>query len=141
MWHNVHMAHAAAAHPNPPHPFSYDWREVEKGVPLSALDEFSKYSGIPAKNLLDVVIPPRTLKHRRERKEPLSIDESDRLARVARVYEFAVSIFGNTEKGREWLLTPFDQFKGRSALDLLRTGAGAQLVEETLYQIDEGVFA
>ncbi len=135
------MAHAAAANPNAPNPFAYDWREVEKGVPLSALDEFSKYSDIPVKSLLDVVIPARTLKHRRERKEPLSIDESDRLARVARLYEFTVRVFGNPEKARQWLLTPFDQFQGRSALDLLRTGAGAQVVEETLYQIDEGVFA
>ena len=135
------MAHAAAANSNQLNPFAYDWRAVERGVPLAALEEFSKYSGIPAKSLLEVVIPARTLKHRRERKEPLSIDESDRLARVARLYEFTVRVFGGPEKARQWLLTPFDQFQGRSALELLRTGAGAQVVEETLYQIDEGVFA
>ena len=135
------MAHAAAAHSNRQNPFVYDWRAVERGVPLAALDEFSKYSGIPPKSLLETVIPARTLKHRRERKEPLSIDESDRLARVARLYEFTVRVFGNPEKARQWLLTPFDRFQGRSALDLLRTSAGAQVVEETLYQIDEGVFA
>jgi putative toxin-antitoxin system antitoxin component (TIGR02293 family) len=135
------MAQAAPNTPVSDPPFVYDWREVEKGVPTSALDEFVSYSGIALKSLLDVVIPARTLKHRRQRQEALSIDESDRLARVARIYELAARIFGNAKDGREWLLTAFDQFGEKSALELLRTGAGAQRVEETLYQIDEGVFA
>jgi putative toxin-antitoxin system antitoxin component (TIGR02293 family) len=134
------MAQAASVPAQSHPPFAYDWRAVEKGIPTSALDEFVAYSGIPLKDLLEVVIPPRTLKHRRQRQEAFSIDESDRLARVARTYELAARIFGNAKDGREWLLTAFDQFGQKSALELLRTGSGAQRVEETLYQIDEGVF-
>ena len=114
---------------------------MERGLPLSTLEEFSAYSGIPVKDLLEVVIPARTLKHRRERREPFNIDESDRLARVARMYELAVKIYGNAADGREWLTTHFEQFGGKTALELLRTGSGARVVEETLWQIDEGVFA
>ena len=44
-----------------------------------------------------MVIPPRTLKHRRQRQEPLNLDESDRLARVARIYELAVKVYGDRE--------------------------------------------
>lgn len=131
----------AAALPVSPPPFTYDWRDVERGLPLSTLDEFSAYSGIPVKELLEVVIPARTLKHRRERKEPLNLDESDRLARVARMYELAVKVYGEREDGRNWLLRPKRRFDERTPLTMLRTERGAEAVEEFLYQIDEGVFA
>lgn len=139
-WHNVLMDQAAALPVSPP-PFTYDWRDVERGLPLSTLDEFSAYSGIPVKELLEVVIPARTLKHRRERKEPLNLDESDRLARVARMYELAVKVYGEREDGRNWLLRPKRRFDERTPLTMLRTERGAEAVEEFLYQIDEGVFA
>lgn len=131
----------AVVQPVSPPPFEFGWRDVERGVPLSALQEFSAYSGIALKDLLEVVIPARTLKHRRERKEPLNLDESDRLARVARMYELAVKVYGDRTDGRDWLLNPKDRFGGRSPLSLLRTEAGQHAVEEFLYQIDEGVFA
>ena len=121
--------------------FAYDWKAVEKGIPLSALEKFSAYSDISMKELLEVVIPLRTLKHRRERKEPLSLDESDRLARVARIYELAVRVYGDRDDGREWLTGPKKRFEGRTALSMLRSESGERVVEEFLYQIDEGVFA
>lgn len=134
------MSQAVPILPSPP-PFSYDWREIERGLPLSALDEFSAYSGIPLKSLLEVVIPPRTLKHRRQRDEALNLDESDRLARVARVYELAVKVYGNSDEGRGWLSHPKERFQDRTPLTLLKTEAGEHAVVEFLYQIDEGVFA
>jgi putative toxin-antitoxin system antitoxin component (TIGR02293 family) len=139
LWHNVLMSEAASLPVSPP-PFTYDWRDVERGLPLSALDEFSAYSGIPLKSLLEVVIPPRTLKHRRERKEPLNLDESDRLARVARIYELAAKVYGNADDGKEWLSSSMRRFDGKTALSMLRTEAGEQAVQEFLIQIDEGMF-
>ena len=82
LWHNVPMSEAAAIPVSPP-PFTFDWRDVERGLPLTTLEQFSAYSGIAVKDLLEVVIPARTLKHRRQRQESLNLDESDRLARVA----------------------------------------------------------
>jgi len=70
-WHNVLMSQAAAIPAVSPSPFTFDWREIERGLPLSVLEEFSAYSGIAVKDLLEVVIPARTLKHRRQRQEPL----------------------------------------------------------------------
>jgi putative toxin-antitoxin system antitoxin component (TIGR02293 family) len=121
--------------------FQPDWREVERGLPISRLEEFSAYSGFALKDLLEVVIPARTLKHRRQRNEPFSVDESDRLARVARLYELGVKIFGNPDKARRWLSKPKHRFDGRSPLAMMRTNLGGNAVEEMLYQIDEGVFA
>ena len=135
------MSQAAANPVASPPPFTFDWREIERGLPLSTLEEFSAYSGIAVKDLLEVVIPPRTLKHRRQRQEPLNLDESDRLARVARMYELAVKVFGDPDKARRLLTKPKIRFDERSPLSMMHTGLGGQGVEEMLYQIDEGVFA
>ena len=124
-----------------PPPFQFEWAEVEKGLPLPALEEFAAYSGFPMKDLLEVVIPARTLKHRRQRQESLSLDESDRLARVARLYELGVKVFGNADKARRWLSKPKHRFDERTPLAMMRTELGGRGVEEMLYQVDEGMFA
>jgi putative toxin-antitoxin system antitoxin component (TIGR02293 family) len=135
------MGQSAAIPVVSPPPFTFDWREIERGLPLSTLEEFSVYSGIAVKDLLEVVIPARTLKHRRQRQEPLNLDESDRLARVARMYELAVKVYGDREDGRKWLCGKKSRFDGKTALEMLWTETGERAVEEYLYQIDEGVFA
>jgi putative toxin-antitoxin system antitoxin component (TIGR02293 family) len=138
LWHNVRMSHAFPIPASPP-PFTFDWKDVERGLPLSTLEEFSAYSGIPVKDLLEVVIPPRTLKHRRARKEPLNLDESDRLARVAKMYELAVKVYGDREDGKNWLINPMRRFEEKTPLAMLRTEKGEEAVQEFLIQIDEGM--
>jgi len=122
-------------------PPTWDWAQVERGIPLKALEDFAAYSGFATKDLLDVIIPLRTLKHRKQRKEPLNIDESDRLARVARLWDMAVHVFGNPEKARHWLTTPKHRFQEKTPLLMMRTEIGGDSVEEMLVQIDEGYFA
>ena len=139
-WHIVRMSQAAAIPVVSPPPFTFDWREIERGLPLSTLEEFSAYSGIAVKELLEVVIPARTLKHRRQKKQPLSIIEADRLARVARIYELAVRVYGDRNDGRRWLCGRKSRFDDRTALEMLRTEAGEHAVQEFLIQIDEGMF-
>lgn len=140
VWHNVLMSQSAAIPATPSPAFMFDWREVERGVPISTLEEFSAYSGFALKDLLEVVIPARTLKHRRQRQESLNLDESDRLARVARIYELAVKVYGDREDGRKWLTGKKQRFDGKTALEMLRTEAGEHAVQEFLIQIDEGMF-
>jgi putative toxin-antitoxin system antitoxin component (TIGR02293 family) len=118
-----------------------DLSHVESGVPLTTMSTFADSSGLPLKDLYEVVIPARTLKHRRARREPLSRDESDKLARLVRVFDHAVSVFGNPERARAWLDKPKKRFDNRTPLTMLRTEIGGRMVEEMLGQIDEGMFA
>ncbi len=141
LWHNVPMSQAVTAALEPSPAFALSWRDIERGVPITLLEEFSAYSGIALKDLLGVVIPARTLKHRRQRQEPLNLDESDRLARVARMYELAVKVYGDREDGLKWLTGRMRRFDGKTALAMLRTEAGEQAVKDFLIQIDEGYFA
>lgn len=87
-----------------------------------------------------VVIPLRTLQHRRSRREKLTVEESDRVFRVIRVLALAESVYGTRERALAWLRNPHARLSGRSPLSLLHTDTGSRIVEELLVQIDEGMF-
>ncbi len=114
---------------------------VESGVPIASMANFVSASGVPLKDLHDIVIPARTLKHRRARREPLSPDESDKFARVVRIFDHAIRVFASAERARAWLDEPKRRFASRTPMQMLRTETGARLVEEFLGQIEYGMFA
>ncbi|MES2393612.1 MAG: antitoxin Xre/MbcA/ParS toxin-binding domain-containing protein [Acidobacteriota bacterium] len=118
-----------------------DLAHIESGVPTATMTDFVTSSGIPLKDIYDVVIPARTLKHRRARKEPLSRDESDKLARLARIFDHAVRVFDGRDRARFWLEEPKPRFGDRTPLAMLATETGGRLVEQFLGQIEFGMFA
>ncbi|CAN7400709.1 antitoxin Xre/MbcA/ParS toxin-binding domain-containing protein [Paraburkholderia sp. SIMBA_054] len=90
---------------------------------------------------LAFIISRRTLIHRRRKDARLSIEESDRAIRLARIVAHACAVFGNVEKAMGWLRNAQMRFASRTALEMTTTEHGARLVEEALVQIDEGHFA
>ena len=97
--------------------------------------------GLTAREVYALVIPERTLKHRRSRRERLSQAESDRAIRAARVLARAQEVLGAGDRALGWMREPKRRFGGRTPLEMLGTEAGGRLVEEMLTQIDEGIFA
>jgi putative toxin-antitoxin system antitoxin component (TIGR02293 family) len=89
----------------------------------------------------ETIIPRRTLLRRKARKEKLSQEETDRALRMARITLHAERTFHDPERGQEWLMRPNKKFGGRPPVELLRTEAGSVVVQETLYQIQHGIFA
>ncbi len=87
-----------------------------------------------------VIIPSRTLQHRRSRREKLTVEESDRVLRVIRVLSLTETIYGTRERALAWLRKPHPRLEGRTPLSLLQTDTGSRIVEELLIQIDEGMF-
>jgi putative toxin-antitoxin system antitoxin component (TIGR02293 family) len=114
---------------------------VEEGVPVATMTNFVAASGMQFRDIYEVVIPARTLKHRKARKEPLTRDESDKLVRLVRVYDQAVQVLGEKEKALYWLSEPKRRFDGRTPIQMLRTDLGGRMVEEMLGQIQYGMFA
>jgi putative toxin-antitoxin system antitoxin component (TIGR02293 family) len=84
-------------------------------------------------------IPDRTL-DRRLKHGVLSPDESDRLARVAKIFQRAHEVFGNAEKARSWICTRLAAFDGETPLQRADTSLGASQVEDVLGRIDYGVY-
>lgn len=129
-----------------------DWLGVKPPVTEAAvLEIIEQQLGPPViQRLLDmglsrdevhaVIIPARTLQHRRSRKERLTTEESDRVIRALRVISAAESVYESRERALEWLRRPNPRLNGRSPISLLKTDTGARIVEELLGQIDEGYF-
>lgn len=113
---------------------------VEERLPVTAIAALMDH-GILEKEIYSVIIPRRTLQHRRTRKEALSREESDRAVRLARLAALTEKIFGDRIEGMHWLRSPKQRFHGRTPVDMMATETGSRLVEEALYQIDEGMAA
>ncbi len=142
VWHNVYMQQTSSAQLSQFMTVLHlDLETVEAGVPVATMTNFVAASGMQFKDIYDVVIPARTLKHRKARKEPLTPDESDKLVRLIRVYDQAVQVFGRKGEALQWLNQPKKRFHGRTPIQMLRTDLGGRMVEEMLGQIDEGMFA
>ncbi len=137
LWHNVLMATMTQSAPL----LELDLETVEEGVELAALNEFIAKSGLSNADIYEVVLPARTLKHRKARNESLSIDESDRLARLVRVFDHAVKVWTTPERARLWLSSPKKRYEGRTPIQMLRTEIGGRMVDNFLGQIDHGMFA
>ena len=115
-------------------------RLVEERLETSVLEEF-RQSGLTDDEIYSLIVPRRTLAHRRARREALSREESDRTVRIARIAALGEHVFGDPERSWHWLRAAKRQFNGRSPLQLAATETGARLVEELLYRIDEGMAA
>jgi putative toxin-antitoxin system antitoxin component (TIGR02293 family) len=96
--------------------------------------------GLERPEIDSVVIPSRTLQHRRSRREKLTVEESDRVLRVIRVLSLAESVYGSRQRALAWLRKPHARLDGRIPLSLLKTDTGSRIVEELLIQTDEGMF-
>lgn len=112
---------------------------VEDRLPASAVNRLLDL-GITRPEVDNLVIPLRTLQHRRSRREKLTIDESDRLLRVMRALFQTENLYGSRERALAWLRRPNPRLEGRAPITLLKTDAGSRIVEELLVQIDEGMF-
>jgi putative toxin-antitoxin system antitoxin component (TIGR02293 family) len=96
--------------------------------------------GLTSTEISQLVIPARTLKHRKARGERLSAEETERFLRVIRVLELGERIFGKREKLLNWLRGPDFEIPGRTSMSLLETEAGVQAVTGQLWAVAEGIY-
>jgi putative toxin-antitoxin system antitoxin component (TIGR02293 family) len=88
-----------------------------------------------------LVVPKRTMARRKSESANLNQVETDRAFRVAIVIKNAERVFGNKEKAHGWLRSPRPRFSGQTPLSMLVTEVGTRMVEETLGQIEHGIYA
>jgi putative toxin-antitoxin system antitoxin component (TIGR02293 family) len=114
--------------------------QVERGLSFAAWERFLRNTELSPQALAQVVdIPERTLA-RRKAVGRLESAESDRLARVSRVFARAIDLFeGNVEGARTWLSQPLGALADRSPLDFARTDAGAIEVEHLIGRLEHGI--
>ena len=113
---------------------------VRNRLPLSALKGL-KLAGLSDSEIETFVIPQRTRRHRADKQQPLTVDESDRAVRLLRVQTLAEQTFGNKEKANLWLRRALMELGGETPLVVAQTEAGARVIEMILDKIAWGAAA
>jgi putative toxin-antitoxin system antitoxin component (TIGR02293 family) len=107
---------------------------VRNRLPLATLKGLAQ-AGLSEREIEKSVIPQRTRRHRADKKQPLTIDESDRAVRLLRVQTLAEEAFGDKDKANRWLRRPLTELHGESPLDIAQTEAGVRAIETILGKI------
>jgi putative toxin-antitoxin system antitoxin component (TIGR02293 family) len=115
-------------------------RIVRRRLPLLALKGLSQ-AGLSELEIETFVIPQRTRRHRADRHQPLTVDESDRAVRLLRVQTLAEDTFGDIEKANRWLRRALTELDSETPLIVAQTEAGARVIETILGKIAWGAAA
>ena len=113
--------------------------KIENGLSIDHVQRL-RDAGLTFSEVSELVISPRTLKHRKSRGEMLSPEEAERALRVSRLLSRAEDVFGDMKPALIWLRAPSDKLNGRTPLSMFRTEPGGSLVDEMLWQIEEGMY-
>ncbi len=114
--------------------------KLRAGLPYSTLERLRDRLGLSIEDLAKLSrISDRTLA-RRKREGRLDMEESERVFRLATVFESAVGLFeGDQAAANRWLKTPRAAFAGHTALDFSQTDLGAREVQDLIERIEYGV--
>jgi putative toxin-antitoxin system antitoxin component (TIGR02293 family) len=112
---------------------------VEHGLPKATLRNVARRissDSAEQKALMYRIVPEATYKRRRDR---LSLPESERTERLARVVAMAEDVWRDREQARRFLATPHPEMGGRTPLDAALTELGARQAEEIMARIVYGL--
>jgi putative toxin-antitoxin system antitoxin component (TIGR02293 family) len=124
-----------------PHSFAELDELVSHGLPKNALKASVDricLNNEDRKHLLYRIIPEATYKRRRA---SLSVEESERAERLARVYATAQYVWNSDDDARAFLHAPHPMLQGRTPLDVSMSELGARRVEELLWKLYYGIAA
>lgn len=103
---------------------------ILSGLPVSALDHLADEVAPDDTRFKFRLISKATLDRRKKSvSQRLTSEEGDRLARIAKVFSFAMEIYQDKDKARAFLGRPHPMLDGKAPLDVaLATGPGADVV-------------
>jgi putative toxin-antitoxin system antitoxin component (TIGR02293 family) len=113
---------------------------IQGGLSVKALEEAIDRYGLTTIEL-EQIISRKTLSRRREKGEALTVEESNRLARLVRAFAVAEGVLGTLDKATQWMRQGNRALRGQTPMSLLTTDQGARLVEQILGRIAYGVFS
>ena len=120
-------------------------RDLEKiilnGLPCSAIAEIVEriYPGQTDKYYQ--LVPRSTLVRRQKEGSLLSVEESQKAERIARVFSFAVEVWGDEAKAREFMKKSHPMLDDRTPFEASLNELGARQVEQILGRLMFGVCA
>lgn len=116
-------------------------RKIHAGVPYKSVERFRLATRFAESELQRVTgIPARTWT-RRKKAGKFTPEESERIARIARIFEQAEGVLGSKEAALRWLAEPNLGLGKEAPIDAAGTELGAREVEELLSRIEHGVYS
>lgn len=115
--------------------------EIARGFPvssLSATDHLLTTVSADRTRLREAIVPMGTFKRRLSQKR-FSVEESERLERVARVFATARHVLESDNMAREFLYASHPELGGKRPIDVAITELGARQVENILWGIFFGI--
>jgi len=112
---------------------------IEKGLKPESVTKFVKAVTPGSAELTYLIVPKATLTRRLHEGKRLTPDESSRLARAARIWAHALTIWKSSDTAREFLLRPHPMLDGRKPLEMaIATDVGADVVDQLLGRLEYG---
>jgi len=118
-------------------------KRIHRGFSVKVIEKLADELDLPQRTLLKVArIAPATLTRRRKSASGLlSVEESDRIYRIAEIYRMAVQLFeGDEDSARRWLVEPARALSGTSPIQHLDTEAGASEVRDLIGRLEHGIY-
>lgn len=116
-------------------------RAVATGLPAEVVKHLAENTGATLGQLQEIMQLDRSTFSRRIRQRTrLKVDESDRIARFARVAALAMEALGDDE-GLRWLRSPNIALGNRVPIGMLGTDAGTRQVEQIIGRIEHGIIS
>jgi putative toxin-antitoxin system antitoxin component (TIGR02293 family) len=112
---------------------------IHKGFPYRSLEFVLSKFHLDLPRMSKILSVPQRTMARRKAEQRLTAQESDRLARLARILTYASNVFGTEEKASTWLTRPHRILEGAAPIELLDTDLGTQVIETMLGRIEHGV--
>ncbi len=95
-------------------------RRVERGLPVAALDQMVQLVAPEDARFSASIVPKATLSRRRKTPHGrLSVEEGNKVARLAKVWDFAISVWGDAASAAEFLRRPHPMLDGRPPRDVV----------------------
>jgi putative toxin-antitoxin system antitoxin component (TIGR02293 family) len=114
--------------------------QIQKGFPVRALYRISNSIAPDDASFKFLLISKATLARRKQQPGGrLTADESDRLARLAKVWTFANEVWGTPQDARAFLFRGHPLLSDQRPIDVIRSSdLGARLVEDILGRLKYG---
>lgn len=115
-------------------------KAVSGGLPRNALRHLAEALAGADKTKVSAlewdVVPKTTLDRRKSR---LSVGESERTERIARLFVHSRRALGTEEEAREFMTTPHPELDGRKPLEVATTDLGTRRAEQILNALEYGL--
>lgn len=116
-------------------------QRLKRGLPYQSLARLARNSELSPETIGKVTgIPQRTLA-RRKAQGKLTPHESERVYRLALIFEKTLELFEeDVVAARQWLTTPARGLANHTPLEMVETEIGAREVENLIGRLEHGVF-